>query len=465
MKEIYRKLLDSIPDYKTFLTIDEMNESSRNLAERYPDAVMLTEIGKSREGEPLLCLKIGEGSHTAIMFGCPHPNEPIGTMMLEYFTEQLAGNRELRESLDYTWYIVKVWDINGFRMNEKWLKGPYTLYNYSRNFFRPAGHKQVDWTFPVDYKELHFHAPLPETQAMMQLIDKVKPEFIYALHNAGFGGVYWYMTKPVPEAYAGMYAAAERQQIPVNLGEPEAPYLITFAPAIYANMGIAQDYDYLESYTDADMSKAINAGTCSADYAQKKWNSFTLLTELPYFYDRRIDDGSASDTLRRDAVLEKCGWSLESNETIRSILGISRDYLSEDNPFLMALDSFGDDDLILAEKKMAETDPSYDKAASVAEAFDNRLISKFYKLLSYGMLVRANEYELEKLDGPEMETERGQALRRAFTEAEKAHSALAEYLEREIDYEVIPIRKLISIQLECGLIIVEYLKKQNRQEE
>ena len=144
---------------------------------------------------------------------------------------------------------------------------------------------------------------------------------------------------------------------------------------------------------------------------------------------------------------------------------MSRDYLDPENPFLLALDAFGDDEIILAEKKMAETDPAYDKAATVAEEFDNRLISKFYKLLSYGMLVRANEYELKRLGPEQAETEGAKALRRAFTEAEKVHRQLAEQLEEDIDYEVIPIRKLISIQLECGLIIAEYLKEQHRQEE
>ena len=167
-KEIYDRILKEIPDYKTFFTMDEMNESSKALAEEYPDIVSVSEIGKSRSGESMLCLKIGDGSHKGLMFGCPHPNEPIGTMMLEYFTRKLAEDREFREELDYTWYIVKVWDIDAFRMNSGWIKGPYTLYNYSRNFFRPAGYKQVDWTFPIDYKELHFHDSLPETEAMMK---------------------------------------------------------------------------------------------------------------------------------------------------------------------------------------------------------------------------------------------------------------------------------------------------------
>ena len=58
--------------------------------------------------------------------------------MLEYFSKRLAEDEELRKELDYTWYIVKAWDADGLRLNEKWLKGPYTLYNYSRNFL-PSG--------------------------------------------------------------------------------------------------------------------------------------------------------------------------------------------------------------------------------------------------------------------------------------------------------------------------------------
>ena len=35
---------------------------------------------------------------------------------------------------------------------------------------------------------------------------------------------------------------------------------------------------------------------------------------------------------------------------------------------------------------------------------------------------------------------------------------LAEYLEAEIHYEVVPIRKLVAIQLESGLLTMQYLK-------
>ena len=117
-----------------------MDESSRRLAQEYPESVTLFEMGRTREDRPLLCLKIGEGERNALMFGCPHPNEPIGAMLLEYLSRRLAEDRALRRTLGYTWYIVKAWDADGLVKNEGWLKGPFNIYHYARNFFRPAGY-------------------------------------------------------------------------------------------------------------------------------------------------------------------------------------------------------------------------------------------------------------------------------------------------------------------------------------
>ncbi len=461
MKSIYQKLLSGIPDYKEFLTVDEMDESSRRLAAEHPDCVELFEMGKTRQGHPLLCLKIGSGSRNALMFGCPHPNEPIGTMMLEYFTKNLAENKELRDELDYTWYIVKAWDADGLRLNEKWLKGPYTLYNYSRNFFRPAGHKQVDWTFPVDYKELHFHDTIPESEAMMKLIDDIKPSFIYSLHNAGFGGVYWYITKPMPEIYEEMYAAANSQQVPINFGEPESPSCVAFAPAIYANLGIETEYDYLEKYGGGiNPADVIGSGDCSSSYAGARYDSFTLLTEMPYFYDERIKDMSESDTVRRDAALQKLDWQDRTSAFLRETLAISQQYMDPENPFMLAVNAFTKGGSSDATRKMIAENPDFAKKATVAEKFDNLCASKFYKYLSYGQLLRANETELEKMDKTgEQNPEKRAALQKAFDIMVKAHKDMTDELESEINYQVVPIRKLVYIQLACGLLTAEYLKE------
>ena len=435
MKAIYEELLRGIPDYREFLTAQELDDSSAALARDYPDVVSVFPFGKTKEGRTLNCMKIAGGQHVALMFGCPHPNEPIGTMMLEYFTRALAENKALRDELDYTWYIVKAWDYDGLMLNEKWLKGPYTLYNYSRNFFRPAGFKQVDWTFPIDYKELHFHSPIPETQAMMKLIDEIRPEFIYSLHNAGFGGVYWYETAATPEIWDDLHAASLSQDVPMNLGEPEAPYCQLLAPAIYKELSITDEYDYLEKYGTKNIGQAIKVGSCSADYANRRWGSFTMLTEEPYFFDRRINDLSPADITRGEAALEGLDWGAQANRFLSGELNKTIQYMDAENPFRLALEAFTVNRSEVATRNMIASNPDFAKPATVAEKFDNLLVKKFYKLLQYGMLIRANELELERMGAAgEVNPQKEAALTAAVAAATQEHKKLADYLEEAIDY-------------------------------
>ena len=465
MNEIFEKLLEEIPEYDHFLTAEEMDESSRMLAEEYPEAVSLRVIGRTRAGRDLLCLRIGDEPNTALMFGLPHPNEPIGTMMLEYLTRRLAEDEKLRHALGYTVYVVKAWDYDGYRMNEGWIKGPYTLTHYSRNFYRPIGRQQVDWTFPVDYKGLHFHDVMPETEAMMHLIDEIRPGFIYSLHNSGFGGVYWYLTKDLERAlYERLYEVPRKQGIPIHFGEPESPALKVFYPAIFEGGGICSEYDYLEQYGVENIAAEIDCGTCSDEYASRLCGAITFLTEMPYFYDARIADQSISDMTRGEAVKAKITWTRETNRKLRQILAISEACLGEENPFRDSVVCFMKEGSDEAELKMADDDPAYQKPATVAEKFDSVSVSKFYRLLSCGMLVRANELALSRLTeaGPENGVKRAK-LQEALAAASSLHAELAAELEAEMHYSVIPIRKLVRIQLECGLQVAEYLKTQKRQ--
>lgn len=455
MNPILWKLLDDIPDYQEFLTLEELDASSRHLAEAYPDAVDLFEMGQTVEGRPLLCLKIGEGSKTALFFGCPHPNEPIGTMLLEHLSLALARDADLRRELDYTFYIVKAWDADGLVRNEGWLKGPYTIRQYSRWFFRPASRVQVDWTFPFDYKDIHFHDTLPETQAMMDLIDRIRPTFNYALHNAGFGGVYWYVSEDVPEVYESLREAADRQGIPLHLGEPESASLKILGPAVLLAEGLEVEYDCLEKYGAKDIPSILTSGTSSDSYARERYGTFTFLTELPYFYDPRIADPTPLTVTRSQAVLEKLDWTEASNREVADLLKETQPLMDPANPYLMAVEDFTKGLEIEAARKMALEDPDYRRPATTAEDFDNTTINKFYRLLAYGMLIRAHEYELAKSPGqPAKET-----LKAGMTRAERLHAALADELEAELNYQVIPIRKLVNIQLECGLKMMRHIHR------
>ena len=69
--------------------------------------------------------------------------------------------------------------------------------------------------------------------------------------------------------------------------------------------------------------------------------------------------------------------------------------------------------------------------------------------------VKVLQEEHIKEDNPEKK----EALEKAFNISLERLKNLSEVLEEDIDYEVVPIKKLISIQLECGLIVADYLNR------
>jgi len=133
----FSELLDNFPDYKEYLGVDELNESSKALAKENPDKVELIDLGKSGKGESILCLKIGEGIHNALIHGFPNPEEPFGGVILDYFARSLAEDDRLRKELGYTWYLIPCSDPDGARPNEGFLKGPFTPKNFTLNYTGP----------------------------------------------------------------------------------------------------------------------------------------------------------------------------------------------------------------------------------------------------------------------------------------------------------------------------------------
>lgn len=456
----FQSIVAGVPEYKTFLTVDEMDESCRRLTEEFPKVVTVFEAGKSRAGHPILCIKIGNGPKNALAVACPHPNEPIGAMTLEYFSRALAEDADLRDGLGFTWYIIKCIDPDGVRLNENWFKGPFTLYQYMRNYYRPIGYEQVEWTFPIDYKELHFHRPLPETRALMKLIEELKPAFLYSLHNAGFGGAYWYITHDLPELYEQLRNSATKQGIPLNLGEPEEPFITKFAPAVFKNMTIAEAYDFTEKFTGEVPN--IKNGTSSSDYASSITDCVTLLTELPYFFDSRIENLEEGNMTRKEAILQNVKQSQAHFTHLDEMLSKVRPYISEENPFVKLVEEVIKHILEGSEAKIkwVESNPDFEKPATIAEVFDNLQVAKFYNGLYLGLTVRTCEYELNRLawqnNGNDL------ALSRLTETYEKGEQFLKEYcesLEEELDYTAIPIQKLVRVQMESGLTIAHYVGK------
>ena len=132
----------------------------------------------------------------------------------------------------------------------------------------------------------------------MKVIDQVKPDFMFSLHNAGFCGVYYYITHPTDSLYPRYEKLVESQALPLHRGEPEAPFITKLAPAVFNMFGISASYDFYEENGVQDPSQIIKSGTSSDDYLRRVTGNrgFTLVCEMPYFYDKSLGNDSKRST-------------------------------------------------------------------------------------------------------------------------------------------------------------------------
>jgi hypothetical protein len=454
--ELFREVVSSMPAYEDFLTVDELHGALVGLRDEHPELVSLTVLGETDQGSPIYEFQVGQGANHALLFAFPHPNEPIGSMMLHHLTRELVENPALRDYFDFTWHIVICADPDKARLNEGWFKGQLSVTKYARNFYRPPYHQQVEWTFPVTYKDYSFDSPTPEARALMQIIERNSIDFSFSLHNSGFGGAYFYWSEDVPELYPVLYEYIAAQDLPLHLGEPEEPFGEKLDDrAMFKMSHFSEWYDYLEKNSPVSPEEVLNGGTSSDDFIARTHDALCVVCEVPYFYDPRIEDVSPSDMTRRQANLEGSAYR-------RDVLNFVLRNYEDAQPLLTAESLFIDAVAELARTGETEietmehtvnSDQEYARQATVAEKWDALYGSKFYTLLDLGQFVRLLEHEKAAV-GEEFP----QRLQEILDESLAVFEAKAAEVEADLDYTVVPIKKLASVQLVTALHAMDHVQ-------
>lgn len=333
-------VLGQLPtELERFATVDELNASIEILAHDFPELVTVRRIGTSRNGEPLWVATIGSGSRDALVVGGPHPNEPVGGLTVRELSRILCVDDDLRERLGLRWHLVPCIDPDGARLNESWYDRPGDRDAYGRGFYRPAMDEQVEWTFPHLEQPGYFDRVLPETQALIRLIDETRPILQCSLHNGEYGGAFHYLStpdtttgqdEPGAEAPTGERLARQLSAVPGRCGLPlhnaawEVPDSAVLAPAVF-RMPTAYE-------TAAMHGGDGRFGASSGDYAAR-YGTVTVATEVPYWQDVRAADlRECGETFA--AVVGSALPSIESaTDAIRPLLG----ELRLDTPFRRSL--------------------------------------------------------------------------------------------------------------------------------
>ncbi len=376
-------------------------------------------------------------------------------MTIEYLSRHLAENPQLVDELGYTWYLINAMDPDGAALNEGWFKGDFTPLKYAQNYYRPPSHEQIEWTFPVKYKNLSFNNSPPETMALMKVIDQVKPDFMFSLHNAGFCGVYYYISHPNDALYPKYEKLVDSQALPLHRGEPEAPFIKKLAPAVFNMFGISSIYDFYEENGVGDPSQVIKNGTSSYDYLLRVTGDkgFTLVCEMPYFYDKSLGNDSETEHERRILVKEAMNYSLEEYKYLKPKFEAIREHCPQAHRLYTTVADGIDNFMKRHEPRLnnAENNPMYEGKATVAQAFDSLTATRYYQTFRPAMMAR-----LCKLASETNPSMAGKIL--------NIQEELDGYVEGRVkeiilgtDFEVIPIQKLVKVQVGSALITMQSL--------
>ncbi|WP_067541139.1 M14 family zinc carboxypeptidase [Nocardia crassostreae] len=368
---------------QTFPTVDELHAHADRLAAEYPKLVRISEIGRSRAGEPIRDVQIGSGPRQLVVLGNPHPNEPIGMATIRHLLDRLTQAPELSDEIGATWHFVPCVDPDGTRLNEGWYRGPFTRTHFARTMFRPPSAEQPEWCFPAQWRGEPIGTPMPETRALMNLIDATRPALIASLHNADFGGGFYYTTGGDPTYWSALTGLLTEHGVPIQPGEPDAPGARPLATGVFELPTLTRMCDTLaEAGVDP---RALFTGGGAHDYSLAHGTA-VLVCELPLWTDPRTSDDSVSDR-RLAEVLHAAADSYE--ETARTI-GAVLDRVGAaavGNPFRSAVTAGLD--AVLESAAVKRATPAPDRYATRAEIFTEQYQwAAILRLRLGGMLVR-----------------------------------------------------------------------------
>jgi hypothetical protein len=447
-----RDLLDGIPDYREYMNVDELNSSSEKLARDHPSTVKMLDLGKSSKGEPIRCLKMGEGKHSALIYGFPNPEEPVGGLAIDYLSRSLAENKSLLREIDYTWYFIKCIDPDGARLNVGFLKGPLTPMNFSKNYYRTSDSLSGEENFPFRYGAIDFNRPLPETKALMKILDETSFDFISGLHNMKWGGVTYQVSEPCSYLYGPFQEMAKGYDV-----MPRKMPGTMLAPGIQLAQYFTPVRNYVRAKTAGKSPLEEITGAYTFEYAQlSNPHVFMMIPECALWYDVRCWDDRPSDSPFTDVLTYRSQVGTEANKFMLSIFQRAEPLLKHPSPFFEMIRplireirsptvNVSDPDPDLSKQRI-------DRPATIAEKVEIEGRADVYRLFNLGAMIRL-------LDDQLAQSATGKStLESCRAETVSKLEAWGKELDRKYECSHHPIRNLVGVCLGSILYSMEYVK-------
>ncbi|OWA08838.1 hydroxylacyl-CoA dehydrogenase [Streptomyces sp. CS113] len=300
-----------------YLTVAEVTESARRLVSRFPGSCRLRRIGTSRAGRPILMLSVGHGPRHVLVVARPHSDEPVGGATALALAERVADGDRRSTATDpdtVTWDIVLCLDPDGAALSEGLeaaTAGPgHTLDRYYRTAFRPVAAEQPEWA-PIEGWRL------PESRALFDAIDELRPVLQCSLHSVDAGGTWVQLTRGLPGLAAPFRASATSVGVPVQHGTYDALYWENPAPGIHV-------------LPPPDSTARLAAGSenigLSTWCAPRRYGGVTAIVEVPLWATGTADDLSPHPD-PAGALRELSGLVREGGRQVTAVFEKARGFL------------------------------------------------------------------------------------------------------------------------------------------
>ncbi|MGW1123888.1 M14 family zinc carboxypeptidase [Streptomyces sp. NPDC002526] len=399
----------------------------RSYAASEPDLCRVSSVGTSRGGEDLLLLVIGDGPLKMVVAAGSHPHEPIGGQTIITLAEYLFAHPAERERA--TWYLVPSSDPDGLLLNEEWLTGgtwPPTMEAYHRAFYRPEAAAQPDWTFPFDGGGT---AALPETRALMEVIDTAEAGAILSLHSSDSGGCFYLATRGETKLVGILADAAASHGLAleadpsdcIGLESPGVGVFITPTPTPPPphTGGIGADVEWRP------------AGVSSVHYAARQTDCLGVIPEVPMWRTKPITFSAEDGARHVETAAQLCAGVLDRTESATTC----------STPYLLAVR-----DVVRILKLMGRVSREHPEQGA------NQDLNLLVPLRAAGMLLR-------HLDAQLVDTPDHPVLRRARDLVEKQFSVWLTMAEDALQPEPIPLTQVVGYQLDTILGVARMLTR------
>lgn len=454
------KVLGDIPHFRKFCSVTDLQELANSLSA--DDRFDVKVAGKSADGAPLHHIKFGHGATKALFVAFPHCMEPIGGLTVYSLLSLLREGRvQSLLDADVEWHFVPCIDPDGATRNERWSQEEFTLDNFMRHFFMQASGEQVDVSFPIAYKSINVvDQPLVEGRVLRSIIDEVRPDFFFSLHNyCCVGGVFYLLNKDIgTDYYERLYGLLAQLDFPLQ-ETPALPQLRALSKGIVEMNTFEKSYDFLERTAP---STELGLAASSWDYlASIKPDALTFIAESGLVL--HPDELCQNDT---GASLRRLKLEIDANSKFLASMLLEewenvKDEVDKSSPLYRAiLGGFvipTPENLVEGGVPMSTISTrdilfgsARERSMTVAERFNVCMSESGYRFLflSYPLV------QLLK------ESDQTEAITSALSRIEPAYDEVLAELKRHVDFTAFkPIchQTLAKVQLGSGLIVLNSL--------